>query len=305
VANKDHGPRVGSDPELFVQDAEGNTVPICGKIGGTKEHPLIIDHLVEANYGAERRRLRRPEDVEGNYAIQEDNVMLEFNTPAYKESSQFVDSISKMLAVLSDHVLPRHNLTLKFEASHSFKADELVKYPQAFTIGCSPDLNAYAEGTRERQPFNATHFGNNRFCGGHIHVQYNHASVPRHIFVQFMDVMVELPFMRYDKQKLRRMFYGQPGIYREKPYGIEYRTPSNFWLNRVFRERHLMQMVDNVLYLARTANDNPEELKRIYAEIDWADVQAAIRGEDAKMADEIIDHARHKVGLYVCPPATR
>jgi len=120
-----------------------------------------------------------------------------------------------------------------------------------------------------------------------------------------MDVVVELPFLRYDKQKLRRMFYGQPGIYREKPYGLEYRTPSNFWLHRVFRERHLQQLTDNVLHLARAANESPEELKRVYAEIDWGDVQAAIRSESAKMADEIVEYARARLGFYMCPPAAR
>lgn len=305
MADKDYGPRLGADPELFVQTAEGQVVPICGKIGGTKENPLIINHLIEAHYGPEGRR-RDPVDKTGNYAIQEDNVMLEFNVPAYREGAYFTEAISKMLTILETAVLNQHNLSLKYEAMHTFKPEDIAPFPQAFTVGCLSDMNAYAEGEMfEREPFNATHFGTHRFCGGHLHVQYNKNNVPPNVFAQFMDLMVELPFLRWDKQKMRRMFYGQPGIFREKPYGIEYRTPSNFWLGKAFREKHLAQLVENVINLAKTANSDPELLKKVYGKIDWGDVQQAIRTENAKLADEIVDFVRQKTGMYMGSVAQR
>lgn len=302
MADKDYGPRIGADPELFVQDREGKVIPICGKIGGTKEQPIVINHLVEALYGRELdARGRSPIDREGNYAIQEDNVMLEFNIPAYREGPTFTEAINKMLTVLEGTVLSKHDLKIKNDVMHTFKAEDIAPFPQAFTVGCMPDIDAYAEN--ERMPFNATHFGNHRFCGGHIHVQYNHNNVPRHIFAQFMDVVAELPFLRWDRQKMRRMFYGQPGLYREKPYGIEYRTPSNYWLSKSFRDTYLYQLVDNVIVLGRTANNEPEQLKSAYSKIDWGDVQHAIKTENHKLADEIIEFVRMKVGLYMNPPA--
>jgi hypothetical protein len=310
---KDHGPRLGADPELFVQDAEGTCVPVCGKIGGTKAEPIIINHLVEAAFGPERGRPRLrgmgidvASEHEGNYAMQEDNVMLEFNVPAHKDGTFFVDSINKALNVLEMNVLLDKGLRPRYEVMHTFKAEDIAPFPQAFTVGCMADMNAYAEDERfERHPFEAAHFGNHRFCGGHLHVQYNHGIVPRHIFAQFMDIFAELPFMRWDKQKMRRLFYGQPGLYREKPYGIEYRTTSNFWLTKAFREKWLGHLADNVIMLAKTANTDPEQLRQAYGKIDWSDVQKAIRDEDVKLADEIVNFVRNKIGLYVCSPASR
>lgn len=307
MAEKDYGPRLGADPELFVQNIEGQVIPICGKIGGTKENPLIINHLIEAQYGPEGGRRGREIDKQGHYAIQEDNVMLEFNVPAYKESQYFQDSITKILTVLENTVLVQQELRPKYDqVVHTFKPEDIAQFPQAFTVGCLPDLNAYAEtGDFERPPFNAATFGNHRFCGGHLHVQYNKNNVPPHIFAQFMDVVAELPFLRYDKQKMRRMFYGQPGLYREKPYGIEYRTTSNFWINKSFREKWLAQMVENILTLARVANLEPEQLIQSYGKIDWSDVQQAIKTEDVKLADEIVEYVRFKVGIHMGPPASR
>lgn len=310
----DHGPRLGADPELFIQNAEGAIIPICGLIGGTKEEPLVVNNFVDMLYGQEQhRRLLRdrenkiPERI-GNYAVQEDNVMLEFNVPAYGDPDMFQSAIGKILHVLDVSILAKHAATIKTDCvSHSFKADQLASHPQALTIGCLPDNNAYADNPEdnERQPFNAAVFGNNRFCGGHLHVQYNTGNVPEHVFAQFMDLAAELPFLRWDKQRLRRMFYGQPGIYRKKPYGIEYRTTSNFWLGRGFREKWLPTLVDNVFAMARYANTDPDVLRDAYEKIDWGAVQEAIKTEDAKMADEIINHVRLNVGLYLGPSATK
>ena len=36
--------------------------------------------------------------------------------------------------------------------------------------------------------------------------------------------------MRMDTDQKRRTLYGKAGAYREKSYGVEYRTLSSFWL---------------------------------------------------------------------------
>lgn len=306
MADKDHGPRVGADPEVFVQTiGEGHVVPICGKVGGTKEEPLIFSRYVEAIHGAEaarRRNVLGDLDVRqslpvGEYAVQEDNVMLEFNIPAATSTGRFCDYIAKALNVIEIQYLQPQKLEFKFEISHSFKPEDLAPFPQAFQIGCLPDMNAYADGDRIREPFSIIHFGNQRFCGGHLHVQYNKNRVPPHIFAQFMDFFT-LPFLSYDSQRLRRLFYGQPGIYREKEYGIEYRTLSNFWLNKKFRDSgNATTLIENVFYLARSANGNPDVLSKAYGMIDWGDVQNAIKNEDTKLANELVAFGRERIGL--------
>lgn len=307
MSERDHGPRIGADPELFVTSNEdGLVVPICGRLGGTKEEPLIINHIVDRRYGVEqRRRGMDPVEKVGNYAIQEDNVMLEFNVPAYKEPAYFQEAITKMIGVLDTDILPEKGLSLKYEVMHTFKDTDIVKFPQANTVGCLADMDAYVGEGTPRVPFSAAQFGNHRFCGGHLHVQYNKNNVPPYVFAQFMDLVAELPYLRHDRQKMRRMFYGQPGIYRDKPYGIEYRTLSNFWLTRSFRDEYLPNLLNNVYALAQAANERPEALRASYSKIDWGDVAQAIRTENAKMAEEIVEHARNRAGVNMSGCASR
>ena len=76
--------KVGSDAELFIYNKEG-PFPICGLIGGTKQDPLPV--------------------MEGNgYAVQEDNVLLEFNIPPASSALEFQTSITKMLSFLSEEM---------------------------------------------------------------------------------------------------------------------------------------------------------------------------------------------------------
>lgn len=301
MAEKDYGPRLGADPELFIESVEDQRViPICGKIGGTKDKPLVISHIVDNLYGGMiGRREREPGYARvGDYAVQEDNVMLEFNIPAFRDSAYFSEAISRIMGTLDSSILPGIHARARIEAMYAFKPEELAPHPQAFTIGCSPDIDAYGGKTGQtRPPFNSTVFGNNRFCGGHLHVEYNKNNVPPHVFAQFMDLAVSLPFIRYDKQGMRRMFYGQPGIYRDKAYGIEYRTPSNFWLKPTFRQKYLVSMAENIFSIARAANENPEVLKKAYSLIDWDDVQQAIKTENSKLATELMDFTRNKTSL--------
>lgn len=296
----DFGPRVGADPEVFVQGIGEDTgiIPVCGKVGGTKNHPKIITTELERVYGAlEDRRIRRREDEAdrrfltpiGDYAVQEDNVALEFNIPACTNTEQFCAAIERAMAYINRQIYDA-NIQMKLgTVDHLFKKEQLDAFPQTKEIGCVKDMWAYAvPGEWERKPFTAETFGNRRFCGGHLHVQYNHESVPKHIFAQFMDVFVTLPFLKHDKQRGRRLTYGQPGIFRKKEYGIEYRTPSSFWLGTEFRNGYLYNMIDNVFHLAKLADTSPELLNALYEKIPWDEVQSSIQKEDHKKGLEIV-----------------
>jgi len=301
MAAKDIGPRIGADPEVFIRDiATKDIVPICGIIGGNKAHPIKLDTQITAMYGPENNARRRT-DPRGFYGVQEDNVMLEFNVPAYKELDMFTGAISKALDFIQSAFLAPKGYEYCWGApAHAFNSEVLSKYAQALEIGCSPDFNAYAEDNRfQREPFSAATFGNRRFCGGHIHVQYDKDNVPPHVFAQFMDCVVGIPYLEWDRQGGRRLYYGQPGLFREKDYGIEYRTLSNFWLYPTFRENCLYDMIENIFSLAVRANSEPGVLMEAYSKIHWDDVQSTIRTEDHKTAAEMVMYFREKVGLHI------
>lgn len=293
----DFGPRIGADPELFVSNKEGRITPVCGLVGGTKSNPIPVDPTLLIPNGMKNVRMKGSEGV---FAYQEDNVAFEFNIPACATAESFMYSINGMIAWLHNFLATK-GLSPVFQNRHAFSPLDLM-HPLAAEIGCSSDNDAYAQpGRFERQPFQIHDLGLHRFCGGHIHVQYNKNNVPPHIFAQFMDVVACLPFLSWDKQQERRKFYGKPGIYRDKPYGIEYRTLSNFWLKDEFR-KYLGVLGENVLQLALAANGGEKQLKGAYKQIPWYDVQSAINRENPKEAEEIVQHVSRITNMYIQLP---
>lgn len=302
----DFGPRIGADPELFIATYDENNpkppiIPACGLIGGTKEEPTDITQMVFGNFGRPHRQRDAGKEPKGIYAVQEDNVMLEFNIPGFTTYEDFVRGISAVLTTIEQNILAPKKLVPRYGVvSYEFPKSVLEVHPQALQIGCLPDLNAYAmDGNFERSPFSALDFGLHRFCGGHLHVQYNHNNVPHHIMAQFMDLVACLPFLAWDKQKERRQFYGQPGLFRRKDYGIEYRTLSNFWLKPEFRASRLYAMAENVLELAKAAQAREKMLQAVHGRIPWAEVQRIIKEEDTKAAAELVLHIRQTTELYI------
>lgn len=194
--------RVGADPELFVVDAVGHYVSAIGMIGGTKHNP---------------RQIRKD-----GCAVQEDNVACEFNIPPSNEVDKFIEAINFNLNYLTDLVKSK-GLKLSITASAEFSPEQL-KHPKAQEFGCEPDFNCWT-----MRPNNSPKCDNKqlRSSGGHIHVEHNG---PAFLMARCLDLFLGVPSISIDKDKRRRELYGKAGACRPKPYGVEYRTLSNFWL---------------------------------------------------------------------------
>lgn len=48
--------------------------------------------------------------------------------------------------------------------------------------------------------------------------------------VKAMDLFLGVPSVLMDEGEERKQLYGKAGAHRPKPYGVEYRTLSNFWI---------------------------------------------------------------------------
>lgn len=117
--------------------------------------------------------------------------------------------------------------------------------PEARRFGCMPDFNAYTctqnmpEMDASRHPY--------RYAGGHIHIgvssdylqadngEFKIAKTEEgHLrIIKFIDYLCGLMLVLMDRgpaAKRRRTKYGNAGCFRPTPYGIEYRTPSCWWL---------------------------------------------------------------------------
>jgi hypothetical protein len=202
---------IGSDLELLLFDTvENEIVPCVGILEGTKEDPY------------------RPEGRAEGFAIQEDNVMVEFNVPPSHTVRQFTRVMREGKSMVTKELQKRHGdryALWQRKHNHRFRAEQLTSR-QAQTIGCEADFDAYVAGVVRKA---APAPGLMRSAGGHIHLggDFNCPDFVAALFAElFISIFAEIQDTVSDP---RKRWYGKPGIFRPKPYGIEYRTPSNRW----------------------------------------------------------------------------
>lgn len=267
---------LGCDPEFFVRDLKTRLiVPVCGKMGGTKKEPRQFEGMTEG------------------YKYQEDNVSFELNIPKTYDANSFYNCVTTVVN-MADTLLRKNGLSLVKDlgSSNRFRKQELLetplvendegkKVPQAMLIGCDPDYRAYGPATEddpfgegtERKVFNIDILGTVRHVGGHIHFGYNKDLIPDHVFVRLVDAFVYLPWLDKDKQTSRRPFYGLAGLYRPKPYGIEYRSMSNFW---TLDNSVLEPITSRCASLLQKYHESPHDLAEAYAELPHAEIRDTI-----------------------------
>lgn len=200
---------IGSDPELFVGNSEGVNFAI-GKVGGTKNEPRMV------NFGA----------------LQEDNVLLEFNTDPAASVEEFLHNIRAVMAQGEDTLKAFELEVVRGLSSHVYDYGFLMGAgEQAFIFGCEPDHNGW---TGRVNVFPTDVDPMLRTAGGHLHIGFGHLeevtrSKSRKV-IQMCDYVLGLPSLLLDKDDRRRQLYGKAAAMRFKRYGAEYRTLSNFWL---------------------------------------------------------------------------
>jgi len=197
---------LGSDPELFLANADGY-VSAIGLIGGTKDRPRPIKELGKGFY------------------VQEDNVLLEFNTPPAGKQKKWVENHTKMLDYLNTYLADK-GLSFKIDASAEMPKAQLMN-PKAHVFGCEPDFNAWTLLPNPRPVCDNPFL---RVAGGHVHVAFKGSNAEKIMYVRKLDLFLGLWSVIYDEDKQRKKLYGSAGSFRFKPYGIEYRVLSNFWL---------------------------------------------------------------------------
>jgi hypothetical protein len=233
---------VGCDPEVFLRES-GKIISSIGKIGGSKSSPKQITK---------------------NTWVQEDNVTVEFNISPVKYTSPgcLYKAASAGLKDVKDYL---KDLNKNFDVEISpegYFGEELYHSPEAWVFGCDPDLNAYEFGGPNKIPNMQDTV---RFAGGHIHIGYDESKVdiPKWALVIMADMAV-LSKTTQNKVSLcgsyRGQFYGMPGSYRDKPYGFEYRTPSNVWL----LDQHKF-IAETVCSTVHWAINNVSQAEKFYA----------------------------------------
>jgi len=223
---KDNTPKIksvfiGCDPEFFLLKKNVLTTAFDVGIPGSKKEPFSID---------------------GGVFIHPDNVTLEVGMPPMEYSlknkmGDYTLYFKSKMDVVTAHLAQKYNneVSLYYNTAEAQFRESSLKPEQNRVFGCDPDLNAY-KGGEPNPPVDPARVGNNRFCGGHIHIGYDKAaaSIPEYALVILGECMASPLF--YNERGvgvIRRYYYGTPGAFRKKPYGFEYRTPSNWWARTI------------------------------------------------------------------------
>lgn len=260
---------LGADPEFFLSDAEGLPRSAVGVIGGSKAQPLPMSGLSEG------------------FAVQEDNVMVEFNIPPVRSVGRWDEVFDEALGWFDENV----GGPFLFQCEAEFSA-QVLSHPQAATFGCSPDFDAYRHGAPAPKIDPRT-IGRRRFAGGHIHLGYDF-KIPPFVMASFCDATMGLMSITHgDVQGERRKLYGAAGRFRPTNYGMEYRVLSNYWVTHSRKRRQLADTAFDLMNsIGRVSLDT---VKRWYAETPWHDVQRAINTEDEHLAQSLYRYIQSEV----------
>ena len=240
--------RLGTDPEVFLVDNTGKHISSIGLIGADKWNPLQIP------------------DLPKGFTLQEDNVTLEYGIPPAKSAQEFIRSINKVMEASQKWT---NGLKFSTLSCTVFDADQM-EHPSAHVFGCEPDFNAW-DGKENKKPNPPHPFM--RSAGGHIHVETKQDAY--HV-VRQMDLFLGVPSVLMDNGEDRKKLYGTAGACRVKPYGVEYRTLSNFW---IFQPRLIQWVWDNT---AR-ALESQIDVRKYSSEI-----LSAINNNDKAMAQALV-----------------
>jgi len=258
---------IGSDPEMFIKGDNGVWHAI-GMIGGSKSSPLIVD----------------------GGALQEDNVLLEFNTDPTDNIDTFVSNIRKVMDNASRRMMIQGYQLVENLSSYIYRPEVISQFPDiAFEFGCTPDFNAL---TGEQNPTPTSVDPNLRTAGGHIHIGWSHLGPVDKATQDRVGIMCDyflgLPSLAMDNDDKRRELYGKACAVRYKPYGVEYRTLSNFW---IWDDKNVRWAFDQAQRAYNAAISYGDALM---ATVPPQDVQAVINSNDravAKAMLEALDHA--------------
>ena len=212
---------IGADPELFVFDSDGNPVSAyAAGIPGSKLDPFLVD----------------------KGAVQRDGLAAEFNILPAKTFEEFEENTTSVIADLTK-MLPKGQ-TLKAVASVTFPEKAFDDIPEEDKVlGCSADFDAWTGEMNDVPDTSSNPFM--RCAGGHLHYGWTEdadMSDIQHLancrdLVKQLDWYLGAWSLTKDSDANRRQLYGKAGACRYKPYGVEYRTLSNFWvLDRAMRE---------------------------------------------------------------------
>lgn len=195
---------IGNDAE-FILTKSGVPYSAIGLIGGTKKEPSPCK----------------------KGALQEDNVLAEININPASTVRQWENNIITVMRELRLR-LPE-DIEISTLSSALYDPIQLA-HPLAQEFGCDPDVNAWTERFNKFAKLTGE-LAMLRSAGGHIHVGIDLENKEKLNLIRCLDAYIGTQLVILDPDSQRKLLYGKAGAMRFKPYGVEWRTPSNFWIH--------------------------------------------------------------------------
>lgn len=203
---------IGSDPEFMLVKPPRAPSPLSFK--------SAIDILPKQKRAVRKR----------GHLFYYENVVAEVGMKPASTKVEFIKNVRDCLQILTETIRP---LRITLKSAHYYIQNEL-EHPDALEAACKDELCAYDLQPKKapKEIIRTTTF---RTAGGHIHLGSDlfEDADNAHIVTKMLDLFLTIPFVLIDRDataKERREVYGQAGRHRLTNYGIEYRTPSNYWL---------------------------------------------------------------------------
>ncbi len=255
---------LASDPELFVKSNDGILSSVAGALGCSKVDKLDL----------------------GGIRIQEDNVLVEFDIDPYDNFSEFDTAIMRGINECQNLISPLGLQIAPKVSSHIYSDRELKSFhASAFVFGCTPDYNALT-GLKNTMPEGVD--PGLRSAGGHIHFGWDQVtgsmeSDHQKIVAVMCDYFLGMTSLMLDNDSRRRELYGKAGATRFKPYGIEYRTLSNFWIFEKNTRKWAWDQSQKAFNFFQSG-----DWQELVSMIDPNEVQRTINAGDLRMAEQYI-----------------
>jgi hypothetical protein len=255
IADARKGFAFGCDPEIFIRNKETKK-PIsafAANVPGSKAEPFKVP----------------------GGAVQRDGMAAEINIDPVTTYQGWETNITMVLTELTKIIGEENELF--FAASCQFTQEDFDAVPDDDKIlGCTPDMNAW---TGDINPPPSPELIGNPFlrsAGGHAHISWTQdadLADAQHV-MNCRDLVKQLDWYiaawaqnsGLDTDTVRRSLYGKAGACRYKSYGVEYRTPSNFWVENKQRRLAFWNRMQQAIW-DMTHYCIPEKSSAIYNQL--------------------------------------
>lgn len=265
LRSANRGDYIGSDPEVFAEDGEGNLVPAFEFLGPADDSSKTAPNGDRGYSGMPFW----------------DGYQAEFNTVPDTCLAYHTDAVRTGLVATQEALrrkYPKGKLSVK--TTFDIPPERLLTDDKKYVnFGCTPSKSVYGEKFPDVDPASIPF----RSAGGHLHFSMNKKFAKE--AVKNLDRIlgvISVPLFQYYDESRRRLLYGRAGEYRLPKYGIEYRTLSNAWMIHPATAHFVYEIGRRCVGLAE------EEIVWADWNVDEDEVRKCINECDVELAKKIL-----------------